>query len=208
MSFWIIFVGFFTKVLRVYYIVKRSQETMEVTVLPFYYLLVPLAAFMLAEMVLQICWDTLVPPDLDYDIDQVANTYTPYCAGNKWFWLGSVIWKACFLGIGVLLAIETRHMPQELNWSREVGQVIYTMAIILAIGIPLGFFLSGSATMVVLLKGLTICIAYIMVTTIVHLDSIVRLLGSKGPREQTKSKHGVSRSKTQGRTDTSGTDVA
>jgi len=204
MSFWIVFVGFFTKIARVYYIVKKSQETMEVTVLPFYLLLIPMAIFMLAEMVLQICWDTLVPPNLDPEYHNLDNTYTLYCAGNKWFWLGSVIWKACFLGVGVLLAIETRHMPQELNWSKEIGQAIYTMAVILAIGIPLGFFLSGSSTMVVLLKGLTICIAYIAVTTIVHLDSIVRLVNGKGAREQTRTKHSVSRTKTA----SSGTDVA
>jgi len=194
MSFWIVFVGFFTKVARVYWIVKRTQETMEVTVLPFYYLFVPLTIFMLAEMVMQICWDTLVPPDLETSIDYQDNTYTLYCAGNKWFWLGSVIWKACFLGIGVLLALETRHMPQELNWSREIAASIYTMAVILAIGIPLGFFLSGSPTMVVLLKGLTICIAYAAVMTIVHLDSLIRIFSGKEPREQTRTGNTINKS--------------
>jgi len=193
MSFWIVFVGFFTKVLRVYYIVKKTEQTMEVTVLPFYYLFAPLTVFMLAEMVMQICWDTLVSPDLSFEYDDDANTYVAYCAGNQWFWLGSVIWRGCFLGLGVLLAVETKHMPQELNWSKEIAAVIYTMAIILAIGIPIGFFVSDSSTMVVILKGLTICVAYITVTTIVHMDSLVRIFSGKDPREQTKSKHGVSR---------------
>lgn len=61
---------------------------------------------------------------------------------------GSVVFRAIFLGLGVLLAIETKHMPQEFNWSKEIAMSIYTMAIILGIGIPLGYALTDSATTV------------------------------------------------------------
>lgn len=73
---------------------------------------------------------------------------------------------------------------------------IYTMAVILGIGIPLGFALSGSATMVVMLKGLTISIAYITVTAIVHFDSMKRIISGKDARQLTKTSNSVSRNRT------------
>jgi hypothetical protein len=208
MSFWIVFIGFFAKVARVYYIVKMSNEKLEVVQLPIHYLLIPLVIFMLAEMVFNICWDTLVPPDLSTEAfpEQYRDTYVAYCAGNKWFWLGSVIWRACFLGVGVYLALETKEMQKELNWAKEIAAAIYTMAIILGISIPIGFFVSDSSTMVVILKGLAVCIAYLSVTFIIHSDSLIRIAKGKDAREQTKTGHGVSR--TTGKTGTNfGTDA-
>lgn len=181
----------------------------------------------------------------------------------SFFFSGSVVFRACFLAVGVVLAFITRKMPVEFNWSKEIAMAIYTMAIILGIGIPLGFALSGSATMVstflkkkkklrmfisppppsqiqlfyaekkspysgvcfffpvwgppewcgrvwgffllahvrlltvflqvVMLKGLTISIAYMTVTTIVHFDSLKRMFVGKNARELTKTSHGVSR---------------
>jgi len=195
MSFWVVFMGFFIKVARVYYIIKRTEKTMEVTVLPFWKLFVPLIAFMLGEMVFNICWDTLVPPNLDIQLDTDANQYTMYCGGDRGFWAGSVAFRATFLGLGSLLAILTKSMPQEFNWSREIAASIYTSAVILAIGIPLGFALSQQASMVIMLRGIAITLAMFCVTTIIHLDSLKRIAFGKGPREQTKTGHSVSRSK-------------
>lgn len=113
--------------------------------------------------------------------------------------LGSVAFRATFLGLGSILAVLTKDMPQEFNWSKEIAACIYTSAVILFIGIPLGFALTDSASMVVLLKGLTIVIAYTTVTTIIHFDSLKRIAFGKGPREQTKTSHTI-RSKTSGST--------
>lgn len=168
---------------------------MEVTVLPFWKMLIPLIVFMLCEMVFNICWDTLIPPDLEREDIYEDNTYIMYCGGNRYMWLGSVVARAIFLGVGVWLAIQTKHMPQELNWSKEIAMSIYTMAIILIIGIPLGFALTGSATMVVLLKGILTAVACICVTGIIHFDSLRRIFGGKNPRDVTRTSHSAKTTK-------------
>lgn len=83
--------GFFIKVARVYYIIKRTEKTLEVTVLPFWQMFIPLIMFMLGEMVFNICWDILIPPDLEREDFPEDNTYVLYCAGNRYMWLGKLI---------------------------------------------------------------------------------------------------------------------
>jgi len=193
MSFWLVFLGFFIKVARVYYIVLKAEQTMEIVEIPVWQLLVPISFAMLCEAGFNIGWDVGIPPDLEREDFLESNEYTLFCAGNRYMWLGSVVFRAVFLGVGVLLALQTRRLPKEVNWSKEIAVAIYTMAIILGIGIPLGYAITGSSTMVVILKGVTIVIAYLSVTTIVFWDSVRRIFQSKGPREVTKSTHGVSR---------------
>eukprot|EP01127_Copromyxa_protea_P018404 TRINITY_DN579_c0_g1_i1.p1 TRINITY_DN579_c0_g1~~TRINITY_DN579_c0_g1_i1.p1 ORF type:complete len:987 (+),score=253.57 TRINITY_DN579_c0_g1_i1:68-3028(+) len=191
MSFWIVFLGFFIKVARVFYIIKRTEKTMEVAVLPFWKLFIPIVVFMLGEAVFNICWDVLVPPNLEREDDFEANTYMLYCGGDRGFWAGSVAFRAVFLGLGALLAVLTKNMPQEFNWSKEISASIYTSAVILFIGIPLGFALSEQASMVIMLRGITITLALFAVTTIVHFDSLKRIAFGKGPRQQTKTSHSM-----------------
>jgi hypothetical protein len=187
MSFWMVFLGFFIKVARVWYIVKQAEKRLESVVLEKWQLLVPLAICMAGETLFNILWDTLVPPDLDQQLDTTNNTYILYCAGIWYMWLISVVTKALFLGTGVILCYVTQRLPIELNWSREIASVIYTMAIVLFIGIPLGFALQTNATMVILLKGILICVAYITVTLIIHFDSLKRIIAGKDAREQTRT---------------------
>jgi hypothetical protein len=193
MSFWLVFLGFFIKVARVYYIVLKAEQTMEIIKIPVWQLLVPISFAMLCEAGFNIGWDVGIPPDLEREDFLETNEYTLFCGGNRFMWLGSVIFRAVFLGVGVLLALQTRRLPREVNWSKEIAVSIYTMAIILGIGIPLGYALTGSSTMVVMLKGITIVMAYSSVTTIVFWDSLKRVATGKDPREVTKSTHGVSR---------------
>jgi len=185
MSFWFVFLGFFVKVARIYYIVWKSSKTMTVAVLSIWQIMPFMVLACLCEAGFNIAWDKCLPPNLEREDFFSTNEYVLYCAGNRYMWLGSVATRAAFLGLGVLLAVKTRHMPQELNWSKEVSMAIYTMAVILIIGIPLGFALNGSSQMVVLLKGVTTCVAYITVTTIVHYDSLKRLLLGQDARDFT-----------------------
>lgn len=66
---------------------------------------------------------------------------------------------------------------------------IYTMGLFLIIGIPLGFALTGSSTMVVLLKGILISLACICVTFIIHSDSLKRIVAGKEARDVTRTSH-------------------
>jgi hypothetical protein len=193
MSFWLVFLGFFIKVARVYYIILKAEKNMEIVKVPVWQLLVPISFAMLCEAGFNIGWDVGIPPNLEREDFLETNEYVLYCGGNRFMWLGSVVFRAVFLGVGVLLALQTRRLPREVNWSKEIAVAIYTMAIILGIGIPLGYALTGSSTMVVMLKGITVVIAYSAVTTIVFWDSVKRIMQGKGPREVTKSTHGVSR---------------
>ena len=195
MSFWLVFLGFFAKVARVYYILWKAEKDMQVIQVPIWQLLVFVGFALLCEAGFEIGWDVGIPPNLEREDFLDTNTYVLFCAGNRYMWLGSVVVRAVFLGLGVLLALQTRRLPKEFNWSKEVAISIYTMAVILAIGIPLGYALTGSSTMVVMLKGITTTIAYFTVTTLVHFDSLRRIFGGKGPREMTKTGNTISKTK-------------
>eukprot|EP01126_Amoeba_proteus_P046638 TRINITY_DN5279_c0_g1_i8.p1 TRINITY_DN5279_c0_g1~~TRINITY_DN5279_c0_g1_i8.p1 ORF type:complete len:672 (+),score=129.71 TRINITY_DN5279_c0_g1_i8:1389-3404(+) len=191
MSFWIMFTGFFAKIARIWWIVRQAQKNFEATIVPLWKVCIPLAICMLGEAVFNIVWDTTVPPDLDMEVFNDTNTYTLYCGGNKYFWAGSVGVRGMFLVVGVYLGFKTRGMQVEVNWSSEIAAVIYTSCIVLIISIPLGFLLTGSATMVTVLKGLTISVTYIACTTIMIFDSLKRLILRRDPRGLTQATHSM-----------------
>jgi hypothetical protein len=43
------------------------------------------------EIAFQVCWDAIpvIRPYLSYYQNNQERTYTVYCAGNKWMWLGT-----------------------------------------------------------------------------------------------------------------------
>jgi preprotein translocase subunit Sss1 len=199
MSFWIVFAGMFVKIGRVYWIVRALTKDFEQLTIPLWQLLIPMGICMLGEMVFQICWDTLIPPNLEQQIVKDDNIYYEYCAGNRFMWLGSTVVKAIFLGVGVYLALQTREFQKEINWSKELVLSIYTLAVVLTILIPLGYAISDSAIMVVLLKGLGIFVAYFTVTFIMFFDSVKRIVTGQEARTVVAS-NSVTRSSAASRT--------
>jgi len=105
--------------------------------------------------------------------------------------------------VGAWLGFKTRSFTEELNWSNEIAAVIYTSCVVLVMSIPLGFLLTGSSTMVTVLKGIAICVSYIATTTFVIWDSLKRIILGKEGRTFS-SANSVSRTNTQ----TGGTSVA
>jgi len=131
------------------------------------------------------CWDgiAVVRPNVDTYNDTATNEYTLYCKGNYYMWLGSVLVRAMFLLFGIWIALETRSFQKSLNWSREVALALYTMGIFCFTLIPLGFAISNTPNLVIILKGIGFSIAYIFIIFIVFADSLYRIIAGKPHRE-------------------------
>jgi len=137
------------------------------------------------EGVFQACWDGIaaVRPNLDKHIDLSARTFTIYCGGNRWMWLGSVLVRVGLLIISAIVAYLSRGLRKEQNYSKETALAIYTTAIILVVAIPIGFAVTQSPVLVVFLKGIAICLGIMATIIITFFDPVFRIFTGKDPRE-------------------------
>lgn len=183
MSFWFVFTCLFAKVFRIWWTVQAAEK-MKIQPVKVEMLLIPLLICCILEGVFQACWDGIyiVRPNVDIFVNTATNEYTLYCAGNMYMWLGSVLVRAMFLLLGVWLALETRKMQKSLNWSKEIALAMYTMAIFCFVLIPLGFAITNSPTLVIILKGIGYSMAYTIILFIVFFDTLSRIFRGKTPR--------------------------
>jgi len=154
----------------------------------------PLFVFFVLESIFNIIWDTIpaVQPNLDIQNNDQTRTYVQYCAGNKWFWLGSVLFRCCLLIVSAILAYLSKGLKKEQNYSKETALAIYTTAIILVVCVPIGFALTQSATLVVLLKGIAICMGVMMTVVITFFDPVYRIFSGKDERKFQSTVTGLS----------------
>jgi len=177
MGFWFIFVCLFAKVFRIWWTVTNALK-MKIRPVKVVHLLIPLLICCILEGVFQACWDGIaaVRPNVDTYIDQTNNHYTLYCKGNEWMWLGSVLVRACFLLFGIWISLETRAMQKSLNWSKEIALAIYTMGIFTFTLIPIGFAITSTPSLVLILKCLGYSLATIIIIFIIFWDSLKRIV--------------------------------
>jgi len=177
MGFWFIFVCLFAKVFRIWWTVTNALK-MKIRPVKVEWLLIPLLICCLLEAAFMGCWDGIgaVRPNVDTYVDKLTNEYTVYCKGNTWMWLGSVLVRAMFLLFGVWISLETRNMQKSLNWSKEIALAMYTMGIFCFILIPLGFAISNTPRLVIVLKGIGMTHVTILILFIIFWDSLKRIV--------------------------------
>jgi len=187
-GFWLVFSGLLLKNFRVFYVFAHAEK-MKVKKMNYQQLLLVLIIFLVMEAIFNIIWDSVpaLRPNLSrYDFLS-SKTYVYYCAGNKWMWLGSVLVRIFILGVNAVLAFISRGLRKEQNYARETALAIYTGFIILIVAIPLGFALSDTPVVVVLLKGISICLGFNAVILITFFDSVFRIATKKPARTFTSS---------------------
>jgi len=182
-GFWLVYVGIFLKNFRLFY-VFAGAEKLVIRKLTYREMLIPLFLCCCLEAIFQICWDAIpaVRPNMDRSDDDENKIFVLYCGGNRWMWLGSVLVRIFILGCSSFLAYYSRKLKKETNYSREIALTIYSSFIILAIAIPIGFSINQSPLLVVLLKGISILLAYNCVIIIIYWDSLARIVLSDEPR--------------------------
>jgi len=155
-----------------------------------YHILIPPLIFLLfCEAVFNIIWDAVpaIQPNLSRYDYVTTKTFVYYCAGNKWMWLGSMIVRILLLGINALLAFISRGLRKEQNYSKETALSVYTGCIILVVAIPLGFALSDTPIVVVLLKGIASLLGFNAVILITFFDGIYRIATGREARTHVSS---------------------
>lgn len=184
MGFWFVYVGIMLKNFRVFLVFSRAQK-MKVTRVTWKDLIIPMLICVFLEIIFQVCWDAIpaIRPYLSYYQNNEQRTYTVYCAGNKWMWLGAVLVRVVVLILSAILAYLSRGLKKEQNYSRETAFAIYTAMIILIVAIPIGYAIPDSPVLVVLLKGIAICLGIMMTIIITFFDPVRRIITGREARK-------------------------
>jgi len=184
MGFWAVYAAILLKNFRIFWVMSNAAK-LKIAKVSLWEILAVLGVFVVFEGVYQACWDGIIQvrPFLDYANDNTARTYTIYCAGNKWMWLGSVLVRVLLLIASAVIAYMSKGLKKEQNYSKETALVIYTSCIILIVGIPIGFAVTSSPDLVVFLKGITICLAMLTTVLITFFDPVKRIVTGKEPRK-------------------------
>lgn len=80
--------GFFVKTFRVWWIISRSNQTMSITIVPFWQICAPVILAVLGEAGFNIAWDVALTPYLDREDYPETNEFILYCAGDRGMWIG------------------------------------------------------------------------------------------------------------------------
>jgi len=183
MGFWAVYAGILLKNFRVFWVMSNAAN-MKIKKVTWVEILIVLLACLVTEAIFQALWDGIpqVRPNRDFAFDNTARTYTIYCAGNKWMWLGGVLVRVAMLLASAVVAYLSRGLKKEQNYSKETALAIYTTAIILIVAIPIGFAVTASPDLVIFLKGIAICLGVMSTIIITFFDPLIRIFTGKDPR--------------------------
>jgi len=184
MGFWAVYTGILLKNFRIFWVMSNAAK-MKIKKVSLWEILAVLVVCLIIEGIFQACWDGIpaVRPNLDTFLDNQERTFTIYCGGNRWMWLGSVLVRVGLLIISAIVAYASRGLRKEQNYSKETALAIYTTAIILIVTIPIGFAVTQSPVLVVFLKGIAICLGIMATIIITFYDPVSRVFTGKDPRE-------------------------
>jgi hypothetical protein len=179
----LLFASLFAKVFRVTRIFRpRNKKSFRVLAIQDSALLLGVLAMWLIEMIYTIAWHTNSPLVPVHN----SNPHEQYwvCEAEEPLWgIIDVLANALFLLYGVLLSVQSRHIPTLFNEARYVAATMYNTLIVGGIAFAMGFGVANNNDELYIYKSLG---AFLVFSTDIGL-----LIASKFPSLHAELVHGI-----------------